>query len=175
MIGPLGGQAARTLGERERRELFALATAVILGAAGLLLTLPPDPPRPPRAGTAPLAAAAAANRATPSRPQHEPAKAEATTRRFLRGYLAFLYGRGAASAIEATTAALRDQLADTRLRVPPAALRRHPRVTEVELRRVRGDRFAATAGVVGGAARYAIELTVARDHGRWRVAGVADH
>jgi hypothetical protein len=58
VIGPLLELAERPIAERERRRLFALSVAVVLCAAGLLLTLRPgaagDPkPSPPPAATRP--------------------------------------------------------------------------------------------------------------------------
>jgi hypothetical protein len=65
------------------------------------------------------------------------------------------------------------RLARSRVRIPPAAHRRHPRVVELRSDRVGSDRAAVTATVDdGGVSRYPIELTIARRRGRWLVAAV---
>lgn len=176
MTGRLDEQAARPLGDRERRWLLAFAIAVILSTSALLLTLPPAAPRPAPTSAPPLAAGASANRPTPPRRQRQLREVEATALRFLRGYLVFVYGRGPAAGVEAATGRLRRRLGRGRLRVSPATLRRHPRVVEIGLLRLRDGRFVVKAEIAdGGPARYAIELTVSRRNVGWRVSGVADH
>jgi hypothetical protein len=109
-------------------------------------------------------------------PPRVPAGVEHAARRFLGAYLPFLYGRGPARAVEPITAELRARLARSRVRVPPAVRRRHPRVVALRPRVVDGSRFAVSARVAdGGAARYPIELGIARRGGRWRVVEAGGH
>jgi hypothetical protein len=213
VIGALQQLAERPIADRERRRLFALSAAVILGAAGLLITLRPgtagDPkPAPPPAATrpdlpppTPPAARTPASPPSPTpgrgedagkpahreranarrRPPARPARhvhegVARSARRFLSGYLPFLYGRGPASAIDPTTAELRARLAHSHVRVPAATRHRHPRVVEMRVRAAGGGRFAVSARVEDdGAASYPIELVVGRRGGRWRVVEAGGH
>jgi hypothetical protein len=101
---------------------------------------------------------------------------ERTARHFLGAYLPFLYGRGPASAIEPATVELRGRLVRSRVRVPPAARLRYPRIVALRPRPAGGGRFAVSARVEdGGTARYPIELVVARRDGRWRVVEAGGH
>jgi hypothetical protein len=52
--------------------------------------------------------------------------------RFLRGYVAFLYGRANADELEGVSADLRRSLRRSRIRVPPARARRTPRLVRVD-------------------------------------------
>jgi hypothetical protein len=213
VIGTLQELAERPIADRERRRLFALSAAVVLGAAGLLITLrpgtagdpkPPPPPPATRPDLPPPTPPAASRPGSPSSPtpggggdagkpthrgrgdagrrppagpaRHVPEGVGRTARRFLGGYLPFLYGRGRASAIEPTTAELRARLARSRVRVPAATRRRHPRVVALRVRAAGGGRFAVSAQIEdGGAARYPLELVVARRGGRWRVVEAGGH
>jgi hypothetical protein len=108
--------------------------------------------------------------------RHVPEGVERAVHRFLDAYLPFVYGRGPASAIEPATAELRARLARSRVRVPPAARRRYPRVVALRVRAADGGRFAVSARVEdGGPARYPIELVVGRGGGRWRVVEAGGH
>jgi hypothetical protein len=122
-------------------------------------------------------ARADAGRRLPAGPAgHVPEGVEPAARRFLRGYLPFLYGRGPARAIEPATAELRARLVRSRVRVPPAARRRYPRVVAFQVRAAGGGRFAVSARVEdGGAVRYPVVLVVARRGGRWRVVEAGGH
>jgi hypothetical protein len=143
---------------------------------------PDTPPSPTRGGA--KEAGKSAHRAPPdtgrrppARPaRHVPEGIERTARHFLGAYLPFLYGRGPASAIEPTTAQLRGRLVRSRVRVPPAARHRYPRVVGLRPRPAGGGRFAVSARIEdGGTARYPIELVVTRRGGRWRVVGARGH
>jgi hypothetical protein len=175
----------RPISDGERRRLFALAAAVVLVAAALMLLIgdggregqpaerpqssppaasAPGPEPPPPAGVEGATAPAGA-------PAPE---ARRVARRFLSGYLAFIYGKGAARAIDGADATLITRLARSRVRVPPAARRREPRVVELRARDEGGDRLQVTALIDdGGVARYPISLTLTRRGDRWVVAGVA--
>jgi hypothetical protein len=172
----------RPISDAERRRLFVLAAAVVLAAAARLLLLgdgggesedaeqpgprPPvatAPPPPPPAGVEGARAPAGA----PS------AEAMRVARRFLSGYLAFVYGRGPARAIDAD-ASLIARLARSRVRVPPAARRREPRVVELRASGGDRDRLHVTALIDdGGVARYPVSLTLTRRGGGWFISEVA--
>ncbi|HET9162617.1 MAG TPA: hypothetical protein VFN89_04115 [Solirubrobacterales bacterium] len=162
--------AGRPIAEGERRGAFWIAAAILACAALALLLLPggdtalAPPPEPASKATGAAPPGPAPHRAAPL------AQPLATARRFLGGYLPFLYGRGAVRAIAAAAPSLRDRLAASRLRVPPAASDRHPRVAQIDGRRLAADRVLVTARVAdGGPATYPISLTLARRNGRWLV------
>jgi hypothetical protein len=152
---------------------------------------PPAPPVADRSDSAPSPtpggaedAGRPAHRARPDTRRRRPAGpagrvpegVERAARRFLRAYLPFVYGRGPARAIQPATAALRARLARSRVRVPPAARRRYPRVVALRLRAAAAGRFAVSARIEdGGQARYPIELVAARRDGRWRVVEAGGH
>lgn len=166
MIGSLRQLAARPIAESERRAAFAIAAAVVVVAAfGLLLggggslpspaTTTPDPTRlssPP----------AAVRRSEP----------EAAAVRFLEDYLPFLYGRGGAGPIRAATPRLAERLVRSRVRVPPAARSRRPRLEAIGARDLAGSRALVRARVGDGVVSYTIALALARSEGRWLVVSV---
>jgi hypothetical protein len=163
--------AGRPIAEGERRGAFLIAAAILACAALALLILPGDeatfapPPEPEATFAAPPGPAP--HRARPL------AQPLAAARRFLGEYLPFLYGRGPARAVAAAASSLRDRLAASRLRVPPAASERHPRVVGLDGRRLASGRVLVTARIAdGGAATYPVSLTPARRSGRWLVVAV---
>lgn len=163
--------AGRPIAERERRVAFWVTAAILACAAAVLLLLPGDEtalaPPPEPAAQADGAAASRAARQAPAAPLARPL---AAARRFLNGYLPFVYGHGTAQAIPATAPSLRDRLAASRLRVPPAASKRHPRVVGLDGRRLAAGGTLVTATIAdGGPATYPISLTLARLNGRWLV------
>lgn len=94
-------------------------------------------------------------------------------RRFLAGYLPYLYGQGAARAIRASTTALRRRLTAARLRVSPAARKRRPRVVRVSADQLDRGRWHVVATIAdGGVSRYPIELLITTSSRGVRVAGV---
>jgi hypothetical protein len=174
----------RPISDGERRRLFAFAAAVVLVAAALLLLLGDGGgegqnaerpgPRPPVA-TAPTPEPPPAGVEGAMAPAGAPApEARRVARRFLSGYLAFIYGQGPARAIGGASAALVARLPRSRVRVPPAARRREPRVVELRAPGGDRDRLHVTALIDdGGVARYPVSLTLTRRHGGWFVAEVA--
>jgi hypothetical protein len=173
VIARLRELAERPIADSERPRLFWLAAAILVAAAIVLIALGPSSreegaPSVPPPATAPSPPPRAAP-AAPVPPPVPPA-ARRSARRFLAGYLRFIYGRAQAREIEAAAPALRRRLARSRLRVPPAARRRRPRVTGLEAERLPSGVVAATAEVVdGGVARYPAHLKLRRAGGRWAV------
>ena len=179
MIDRLRELADRPIADRDRRRLFLACAAALLGAAALLLLAgapgpTPLPSSPPSAAERPAYANPARTAGGPSRsPRRSTRAAASAARGFLRGYLPFLYGQGPARAIDEASPRLVERLARSRVRVPPAARQRQPRVVELRTDRLGSARAAVTATVDdGGVSRYPIELTVARRRGRWLVAAV---
>lgn len=162
--------AGRPIAERERRGAFWVAAAILACAAAVLLLLPSEEmalvPSPDSAAQ-PAGGAPRAARQLPATPLARPL---AAARRFLDGYLRFIYGRGSARAIADAAPSLRNRLAGSRLRIPPAANSRHPRVVRLDGGRLAAGRVLVTATITdGGAAAYPISLTLARRDGRWIV------
>jgi hypothetical protein len=95
--------------------------------------------------------------------------------RFLRGYVAFLYGRANPDELEGASADLRRALRRSRVRVPPARARRTPRL-------VRIDAVPQAPGVVkvtatiddGDLTPYPVTAFVELRDGRWLVTHLAD-
>jgi hypothetical protein len=95
--------------------------------------------------------------------------------RFLRSYVAFVYGRANADELEGPTADLRRSLRRARVRVPPARARRTPRV-------VRVDAVPQAPGVVqvkatiddGDLTPYPVTAFVEFRDRRWLVTHLAD-
>jgi hypothetical protein len=116
---------------------------------------PPAPaPRPPRK---PVSQAA-------------PTAVDRAARRFLGGYLRYLYGRGGARQIRAVSRALRRRLAVHPPRVSPATRQRHPRIAAITGRRVGARRWALVAQVEdGGVERYPLALGLDLRRGGWIV------
>ncbi len=91
--------------------------------------------------------------------------------RFLVGYLAWLYGRGPASAINDAAVALTAQLKVHPPNVPPAMLGLHARAAAVGIER-HGTAWMALVTVTDSRTTYQVNLTLAVVHGRWLVSTV---
>lgn len=167
MIGALRQLAERPIAEDERRAAFLIAAAIVLAAATLLLiggggslpspTTTSTPATPPAAGPPPTA-----QRSAP----------EAAAVHFLGGYLPFLYGQGKARSIRAATPQLVERLVRSRVRVPPAARTRDPRLEAIGGLSGAGRRALVRARVGDRAVSYTLALAVVRRSGRWLVQSV---
>lgn len=174
MIGHLGSLASRPIGERERHALLAVVVTLLACAAVLLAASRPATPHEPAAprATTPLKRAAPVARPTGNTARVAPVVAR-VARRFLTGYLAYLYGHGRAWAITGATPSLERSLRAQVPLVSPAMRRRYPRV--LSLRPI-----PAPAGMVGVSAligdgelaSYMVGLLLAREHGRLLVCTV---
>jgi hypothetical protein len=102
--------------------------------------------------------------------------ADNAARRFLRGYLAAVYGRGTIDEIPASTPQLREGLRRQHDRVPPAQRARHPHVARLVLTAAGAEALRGLATVDDGdLAPYPLPFTIARDRaGHWRVTSVGD-
>jgi hypothetical protein len=182
----------RPLRDSDRPRLFAIAVAVILGAAALLAMVDdpgspaaePDEPSPVPTAAAPPAAASEpmASEQAPTEEANPPAALEASSadvtrakqaaRRFLAGYLPYTYGRRAAARIAPASPALRRRLASERPRVPPAERRRRPRLLLLQADSVGRSRAELRAQVADGARRYTVPLELRRTAAGWVVTGL---
>lgn len=176
MIARLRELADRPIADGERRRLFA-AVALLIVLAAILLSVTGETGTERAAEQPPAAPAVGQPIPSPPADQDEledgdrsGVAAERAARRFLDGYLAYLYGRGDARGIEAASAALAVRLRREQPRVSPATRRREPSVVDVSARRLDAVRYQVAATVAdGGVVEYPIELTVARHDGDWVV------
>jgi hypothetical protein len=94
-------------------------------------------------------------------------------RRFLAGYLSYLYGHGEASQITDASSSLIASLREHPPRVPPALRASHPRVLSVQPVPAPTGQAQVTAVINdGGLIDYTIELRVALERGRMLVSEV---
>lgn len=182
MIAPVRQLLDHPLDAQRPRAFAAAACGLLLIAGGLALTAG-DPTQPAtderdRAqAEEPAPAAGSRDAATVAAPMPSDATSASSdaasdvdrdtvqhhARKFLAGYLPYLYGRGSATTIEATTTVLRRRLSAARLRVSPAARRRRPRVVRVTVAPLNRGRWHVVATIFdGGASRYPIELLLKR-------------
>lgn len=160
----------------------AITAAVVLGAVAVLAAIAlfggsdrlREAPAPSSAGAPPDPLIATRERpATPV--DGVPPAADAAARRFLRGYLALLYGRGAVSNVtDASEPVLRALRRNVR-RVPAAQRQRRPQVVDLRLVRQAPAAMLATASIDDGdLAVYPIVFALDRRGGRWIVARLSD-
>ncbi len=108
----------------------------------------PPAPAPPRASAAP----------------------ETAARRFLQGYLRWLYGQAPLHAIENATTGLLTDLKSHPPRIPPAMRSLHATVAAIAMQR-HGGRWQALPNVTDGRETYELVLTLTQRRGRWLVSG----
>ena len=103
------------------------------------------------------------------------AAAGRATRRFLTGYLPFLYSCDKASSVRGATPAVARALRRSRARVTPAQRRRHPRVAAMSVTGQTTDSAIATVTIAdGGPAPYRLSLTLERRARRWLIADLGN-
>jgi hypothetical protein len=94
--------------------------------------------------------------------------------RFLRGYVALLYGRANAEELERLSADLRRSLRRSRVRVPPARARRTPRIVRVDAVLQAPAAVQVTATIDDGdLTPYPVTAFVEFRDGRWLVTHLA--
>jgi hypothetical protein len=103
------------------------------------------------------------------------ATASAVGERFLRGYVAFLYGRAGTTGLRGATNDLRRDLRRSHRRVPPARAGRTPRAARFETFR-QGPAVVQITAIVddGDVVAYPITAFVELRDGRWVVTHLAD-
>lgn len=154
----------RPLAEREQRAAFLIATAAVVVATLVLAT-----------GSAPHSSSARRDPAgsTPSKALAPSGPVVTVARRFLDGYLGYLYGHAPAHAVRDAVPALSRLLAARRLIVPPAMRSLRPRVLALGSAPASPGRVGVNATVNDGElASYQLELILARVGGRLLVATV---
>jgi hypothetical protein len=106
---------------------------------------------------------------------HAHAGARDAGQRFLRSYVAFLYGRRDADQLDGASADLRRSLRRARVRVPPARGARTPTIVELSAVVQAPTLVHVTATVDDGdLAAYPVTAFVERRAGRWLVTHVGD-
>jgi hypothetical protein len=154
MTARLTGLRDRPIGERERRGALAIVLVLLIIATALLLLTRPAPHRattrhatatvtiaaPPHAQT-PMKGAPSDDTPSPAGQAPSPAVAS-TSRAFLTGYLAYIYGRAPASQIKNITPALIASLQAHPPRVSPAMREHVPRIVGLHA-------VHAPAGLIG--------------------------
>jgi hypothetical protein len=105
---------------------------------------------------------------------HARAGAREAGERFLRTYVAYLYGRIGAAGLQEATVGMRRTLRQARVRVPPARAARTPTITGLRSAIPRPGVVEVTATVDDGdLATYPVTAFVERRGGRWLVTDLA--
>lgn len=164
--GRLRARLEQPIAENDRRRAFGIAAAVLVVAALALSLTASDGDRGGQLSDAgarggQLEDAVAPILRQPRPPASVPSAAQLVARRFLVGYLAYLHGRGTTKAIDAASPELRDKLAASPPRVPPANRHRHPRVVGIDGYALDRRRWLATATIADeGVADYRVAVVV---------------
>lgn len=151
------------------------ALAVLIAVIGLLVivvAVRPGSSAPPRAGTgavdappSPVITPTGPSRPTGSGPvsRSQLAAARTVARRFLAGYLPYLYGRAPARRVTHVTVSVARSLRRSPVHVTPAQRRRHPRLVGLTLIGQTPDSVIATARIAdGGVSAYPLSFTLQR-------------
>jgi hypothetical protein len=175
VIGRLSTLAGRPINERERRAVLAVVVT-LLACAAMLLAASRHQPTARRAATTSLSGGASSPvsaRGPAGNPAPVAHVAARVARRFLTGYLAYLYGHAPAETITGATPSLERSLRARPLLVSPAMRRRYPRVLSLRPMPAAEDKvgFSALIGD-GDLANYTVGLLLEREHGRLLVGTV---
>ena len=156
----------RPIGERDRMRLFAIAAALLLLAAAVLTaTSARQADRPALARASTMATVSAPATGAPQSAGVPLAVLDAG-RRFLAGYLPYLYGHAHPPTFEGAAATLRRLLISRPPRVAQAMRRRQPRLTGLAGHRLADPlAWVLTARIADGRATYSIDLVIATGHG----------
>ena len=106
-------------------------------------------------------------------PSRASAAPETAARRFLQGYLRWLYGQAPLHAIEDATTGLLVGLKSHSPRIPPGMRSLHATVSTIALQR-HGSGWQALPNVTDGRETYELVLTITQRRGRWLVSGVSN-
>jgi len=112
----------------------------------------------------------------PTRPISQPAGSTApaaTARRFLHGYLPWLYGHEPVAVDAGATGALLGALKAHPPNIPPSMQGLHSRLAALGLQR-QGGAWQALANVTDGRETYELILTLTQTRGRWFVSSVGE-
>jgi hypothetical protein len=157
--------------------VVAVGIAVLGPAAGRETTSSSDGSRPAAERTRPSTPPSASAPAAPLRPDasQEPPAARAAAQRFLAGYLAYSYGNGPVTEIQAADPRLIAALERQRPRVPPAAQGRKPKVTSLQLLvQGRGTAQATATVADGSGTQYPLVAYLDETASGWVVTRLGD-
>jgi len=164
------------------REL-ALAAFVVVLALVVLAVLTRDGSAPPREASRPVNPPPSPIITPLGQPESGPANtvpaaqltaARRVARRFLAGYLGFLYGRGSSDEITDVMPAVSRELKRNTPRIPPAQRDRTPRVVDLSAVGQARNAVIVTASIDDGdVAVYPIVFTLDRRDGLWLVSRLA--
>ena len=142
-----------------------LAALAVSGSRQRPASVAPESPR-----SSPMVVLGRAAPRVPAR-----AGAREAGQRFLRGYVAFLYGRRDADELEGASPDLRRALRRARIRVPPARLSRTPTIVDLRAA-VQAPRVAQVTATVddGDLAAYPVTAFLEQRAGSWLVTHVGD-
>jgi hypothetical protein len=173
----------RPIADHERRQAFIASTVLLALTVGLLALTTPTASTTTHAGRRTLAARPSVEKAPlpspsvagdgSSTPGLVSQSVEGVARRFLTGYLAYLYGHSGVAGIRDASGNLDRSLGKHPPRVSLTMRTRHPHV--VSLASVTAPDGAMDVSAViddGGIADYTIDLLVSRDGGRLLVTGI---
>ena len=149
--------------------MFAIAAS--RGGGGTTAPTPAARHRPTAGALVP------ARQPAPAAAAHELARSAATdpALRFLRGYLAYSYGRGRLQAIRTATPELIAALRRAHPRVAPAARARRARITTVQVLAQAPGTAQATATITDGSGlQYPLVFYLDRRASGWTVTRLAD-
>jgi hypothetical protein len=183
MSGWLIGLRDRPIADHERRQAFIASTVVLAITVGLLALTTPATSTTTHAGQRVLAARPSVGKSPvpppsiagdgPFTPGLVSQSVERVARRFLTGYLAYLYGRGSVAGIRGASASLQHSLAVHPPRVSLDMRARYPHVISLAPTTAPATVVGVSALVSdGGVADYTIDLLVSRDGGRLLVTGI---
>jgi hypothetical protein len=155
---------------------------LLLGALVASFALAPGRERPPTREPDAQPQRSAPRLVPPSRPtaapgMHEPPLSAATDPAlgFLRGYLAYSYGRGRLDSIRDADRNLISALRRNRIRVPPAARKRRPRITSLQVIPQAENTAQATATINDGSGlQYPLVFYLDRRSSGWTVTRMGD-
>jgi hypothetical protein len=168
----------RPLGESERRAALIAVTALLIASTVLLATTraarhrttPERQPATAMRGRAPQPAPIQiAMRGVVLSPQ-----AVRVSRRFLSGYLAYIYGRAGVDGVRDASRALERSLRAHPPRVSRDMRARHPHILKLHQVPGAASQLEVTALIAdGGVADYPVGLLLASEHGHLEVTGLA--
>lgn len=166
-------QLDRPIAGREGRTATVCGLLLLLAAAGLILTRPSPSTVTGGKGADRTQVVHASGRVAQRWTPAIAAATRSTAETFLAGYLAHLYGRAPASAVQDATEAFVDALEHEPLRVPPGIRALHPRIVSVTVSPQAPGRAIAAAVVSDGeVVHYPIGLILTQTGRRWRVSGL---
>lgn len=151
----------------------ALLAVVLAGCGGDDKPKAPAPAPPPAPG--PIIGGHGPPAARDPLTSGQRRQASAAVRRFLVGYLPYLYGRGTAGRVAPVTPSVARTLRSGSARVTPAQRRKRPRVAALKVTgQTARSALAAVQVADGGPATFQLTLTVERRAGRWVISDLGD-